>query len=232
MRPKLTYANVLSTLVVFVALAGGTAFAAAQLAKNSVGKKQLKANAVTTAKIKKNAVTNGKIKKNAVNGAKVADGSITSSDIDAANAPFSYIAQRIRGSLSAPFVENGVYPVGSYTQPANEDNQFLVALNVNFSDSCAPPREAEAYLMLDAADPSTLDPTTTIGLGIVDDTSGGSVTKRLEFAPYPFLYSPMSRTGRANPTPHTFTAFLGEVECASGSGVSVLGSEIDVVGTK
>lgn len=60
-RKRLTYANVMSSLALFLVLAGGTAFAASQLGKNSVGTKQLKKNAVTAAKIKKGAVTGAKI---------------------------------------------------------------------------------------------------------------------------------------------------------------------------
>ncbi|MGN6663507.1 MAG: hypothetical protein ACTHK6_04780 [Solirubrobacterales bacterium] len=52
LRKRLTFANVMSMIAVFVAL-GATAFAATQLPKNSVGTKQLKKNAVTAAKIKK-----------------------------------------------------------------------------------------------------------------------------------------------------------------------------------
>jgi hypothetical protein len=48
----LSYANVISTLCLFLLIAGGTAFAATQLAKNSVGTKQLQRNAVTGAKVK------------------------------------------------------------------------------------------------------------------------------------------------------------------------------------
>src|SRR5664279_5186448 len=59
---KLTYANVVATLALFLVVAGGTAFAATQLGKNSVGSKQIKKNAVTSAKIKKEAVTGAKIK--------------------------------------------------------------------------------------------------------------------------------------------------------------------------
>jgi hypothetical protein len=50
---KLTYANVVATLALFVAVAGGTAFAATQLPKNSVGSKQIKKAAVTPAKLSK-----------------------------------------------------------------------------------------------------------------------------------------------------------------------------------
>jgi hypothetical protein len=51
-RGKLTYANVVATIALFIALAGGTAFAATQmLPKNSVGPKQLKKGAVTPQKL-------------------------------------------------------------------------------------------------------------------------------------------------------------------------------------
>jgi hypothetical protein len=60
-RTRLTYANVMSTIAVFLVLGGATAFAAAQLGKGTVGSKQLKNGAVTSAKIKKGAVTKDKI---------------------------------------------------------------------------------------------------------------------------------------------------------------------------
>jgi hypothetical protein len=69
-RKRLTYANVMSSIAVFLVLGGATALAAG-LAKNSVGSKQLKKNAVTTAKIKNGAVTTSKIKNGAITGAQV-----------------------------------------------------------------------------------------------------------------------------------------------------------------
>ena len=72
---RLTYANVMSSIAVFLVLGGATAFAAG-LAKNSVGSKQLKKNAVTSAKIKKNAVTGAKIKNGTITGAKINAGSL------------------------------------------------------------------------------------------------------------------------------------------------------------
>jgi hypothetical protein len=50
---KLTYANVISTLCLFLVLGGGAAVAAGQLGKNSVGTKQLRNGAVTGPKIKR-----------------------------------------------------------------------------------------------------------------------------------------------------------------------------------
>jgi hypothetical protein len=70
LRPRLTYANVMATIAVFVAL-GGASYAALKLPKNSVGAKQLKKNAVTTAKIKKQAVTGAKVKKGTLTGTQI-----------------------------------------------------------------------------------------------------------------------------------------------------------------
>jgi hypothetical protein len=71
MLPKLTYANVVATLALFIAIGGASAFAASQIGKNSVGSKQLKKNSVTTAKIKKEAVTAAKVKKGSLSGTQI-----------------------------------------------------------------------------------------------------------------------------------------------------------------
>lgn len=53
-RSKLTYSNVMVTVLAFVVLAGGTAYAATEmLPKNSVGSKQIVKGAVTPAKLSK-----------------------------------------------------------------------------------------------------------------------------------------------------------------------------------
>ncbi len=52
LRGKLTYANVMVTLLAFVVLCGGVAVAAGQLGRNTVGTPQLKKDAVTSAKVK------------------------------------------------------------------------------------------------------------------------------------------------------------------------------------
>jgi hypothetical protein len=51
LRARLSYANLVATLALFIALGGG-AYAASQVKKNSVGTKQLKKNAVRTGKVK------------------------------------------------------------------------------------------------------------------------------------------------------------------------------------
>lgn len=56
LRRRLTYANVMATVAVFVAL-GGSSYAALSLPKKSVGTKQLKRNAVTSSKVRDGAIT-------------------------------------------------------------------------------------------------------------------------------------------------------------------------------
>ena len=71
-RKRLTYANVMSTIAVFLMLGGATAFAATKIGAN-----QLKANSVKTGKIVKEAVKAGKLAKGAVTTEKIADLAVT-----------------------------------------------------------------------------------------------------------------------------------------------------------
>jgi len=83
MKPRLSYANVTSTLALFIALTGTTAFAATRLPDKSVGEFQLRPGAVTASKIRKNAVTAPKIKAEAVKQGKLANGSVTAAKMTA-----------------------------------------------------------------------------------------------------------------------------------------------------
>ena len=56
---RLTYANVMVTILAFVVLCGGAAYAAIHLPKNSVGTKQLKKNSVNSAKVKDGTLRKG-----------------------------------------------------------------------------------------------------------------------------------------------------------------------------
>jgi len=73
---RLTYANVMSSLAVFLVLGGGAAFAAGNLPRNSVGPRQLQPRAVKTGYIDRNAVTVGKINLEAVRAGKLARNSV------------------------------------------------------------------------------------------------------------------------------------------------------------
>ena len=69
---RLSYANVVSTIALFLAMGGATAFAVQQLPRKSVGQKQLRPGAVTADKIRKHAVTAPKIEAQAVKSGKIA----------------------------------------------------------------------------------------------------------------------------------------------------------------
>jgi hypothetical protein len=58
LRSRLTYANVMATIAVFLAL-GGASYAAISLPRNSVGPRQLKANAVSSPKVKDGSLRRG-----------------------------------------------------------------------------------------------------------------------------------------------------------------------------
>jgi hypothetical protein len=81
MKPRLSYANVTSTLALFIALSGTVAYAATKLPDRSVGEFQLRPGAVTAEKIRKAAVTAPKIKEGAIKQGKIAGGSITAAKL-------------------------------------------------------------------------------------------------------------------------------------------------------
>jgi hypothetical protein len=72
---------VVAMLALFVALTG-SAYASAQLAKNSVTSKSIKNGAVTGAKIKKSTVTAKNLKNGTITGAKVANDTLTGAQIN------------------------------------------------------------------------------------------------------------------------------------------------------
>lgn len=126
-RKRMTYANVMSSIAVFLVLGGATAVAAG-LAKNSVGSKQLKANSVTAKKIKKNAVTNKKIKNNAVTGVKVKDGSLSGADINLSSVGTVPSAEHANNADNA----TNVATVKPFSAGANEGSMVSLVRTANF----------------------------------------------------------------------------------------------------
>jgi hypothetical protein len=80
-RTRLTYANVASSLALFLAIGGATAFATGQLPSKSVGARQLRPGAVTARDIRKNAVTSPKLKAEAVKSAKLGSAAVTAAKL-------------------------------------------------------------------------------------------------------------------------------------------------------
>jgi hypothetical protein len=76
-RKRITYANVMSSIAVFLVLGGATAYAA-----KKIGSNEIKGNSITTGKIKKNAVTASKIKKNSITTDKIRNGAVTGAKVN------------------------------------------------------------------------------------------------------------------------------------------------------
>jgi hypothetical protein len=238
---RLTYSNVVSTLALFLVLAGGAAYAA-KVPKKSVGPSQLKANAVTTAKIKanavttrkikKNAVANGKIKDGAVESAKIADGSVNRTDLAEATLPYSRIVHEARGNATIALTKAKItsYPLSSgatYTQEAGRDDLFTGAVDVTFDPACTAPRAATVFALLDPPDPSKL----TSASGIVAAASGVDETGtrpslRISMGPYQGAsFQPTAPTG------HNLAIGI-QLNCTAGDGGKATFGAIDVIGTK
>jgi hypothetical protein len=85
-RNAVNYANVVSTLALFIAL-GGASYAAIKLPKDSVGNRHLKNGAIATDNIKDGAITRDKIRNGAVGTGKIRDGSLTEDDFSEDEVP-------------------------------------------------------------------------------------------------------------------------------------------------
>lgn len=113
-RQRLSYANVMSTLAVFLVLSGGAAYAA-----KKIGSHELRGGAVTTAKIKRNAVTRSKIKAKAISTAKIVKGAVTNARLADGSVSLEKLAPGFiapaaeRLSHAANISSDGVVLVGS-----------------------------------------------------------------------------------------------------------------------
>lgn len=140
----LSYANVVATLALFLAVSGGVVYAASNLGKNSVKSsniatsavktrnlaksavktKNLAANAVTSAKIKKNAIVAGKVKKGAISRSKLATGTLAGlqvADVQAASVPG--LSSEVPGGT--PVAITGT---GTFTPIAGKSYELLTEL--------------------------------------------------------------------------------------------------------
>ena len=102
-RSKLTYANVMSTLAVFIAIGGGAY--AAGLARDSVKSKQIKANAVKSIEIADGQVAAVDIGDGAVGSSEIGIGAVGSSEIGDGQVGAAEIGD---GSVGAAAVSEGL----------------------------------------------------------------------------------------------------------------------------
>jgi hypothetical protein len=146
-RRHLTYANVMSSIAVFLMLGGATAFAATKIGAN-----ELKANSVKTGKIVKEAVTAGKIKKNAIVESKIADGAVTTNKLADNAVTTSKIASE--AVTNAKIANNAVSTakIGNDAvtgAKVNESTLSGVVQNVTYVGAASPANSEPKFLTAD-----------------------------------------------------------------------------------
>ncbi len=123
---RLTYANVVSTLALFLALSGGVALAAGKIHTNGIFKR-----AVTSGKLALGAVRSNQIANGAVSAQQIANGTIGSKQIGAGaiapsdlQFPVYFAASPVGGSLPVPNGEPVPYQLGdsSWSQKPGQLN--------------------------------------------------------------------------------------------------------------
>jgi hypothetical protein len=126
LRSRLSYANVMVTILAFIVLGGGAAFAASRIQAGEIA-----TGAVGTRALHKRAVTSGKIAAGAVRGTQVANASLSSNEIkpgsivpSSLEVPLAFVANPTGGSLSVPNGPGVEYPFNnaSWTQGPNQIN--------------------------------------------------------------------------------------------------------------
>jgi hypothetical protein len=202
LRPRLTYANVAATIALFLAVGGGTVYAAFGLGKNDVQSKNIAPKAVKTSDLAKNAVTSPKIK----------DGSVQPADLAAS--VIANLAADVTGSAtggprdsvntdtttSLPLTGTTTFtPQPGQVSAVGAEAQFTVA-TTNAMNFCSP----SVFLLLNG------EPT-RIFLSPDDGNTTTLVTRTANDAAGPFgLISPG--------TPLTVTAQLrGDPDCTASS---------------
>jgi hypothetical protein len=236
LRSRLTYANVVSTIALFLVLGGATAFAARQLARNSVGARQLKKNAVTAAKIKGGAVTGAKLADGAVGADKLGARSVTTAKLAPGVIPDVPVLRRLSGSATVGFPAlagpTTDYPLASstFTQPAGEVDLLAGSIDIHIPASCTGNRFAEAQLFMDSGRGRFSDE--LIGRAIASDSNAGEETLTAQFVVGENTHGALS-TAPSSPSPHAFTVKLDRSSCsgiAAPFGIAATGVQIDVVG--
>jgi hypothetical protein len=203
LRSKLTYANVVATLALVLAVGGGTVYAAIKLGKNDVESKNIAKGAVKTSDIAKNAVKSPTIKDGTIKAGDIAAGVIPQLDADVTGSATAGPRGGINTNTTSPLPLSGTT---TFTPNAGEvsalaaEGRFTIA-SPGPAQSCQP----AVFLLLNG------EPTRVF----VDPESDGNTTTLVQSsgrdAAGPF--------GLINPgTPLTITAMLqGDVDCTATS---------------
>ncbi len=139
-KSRLSYANVVSTLALFLALSGGVALAASKIHTKDIFKRSVTSGKLAIGAVRSNQIANG-----AVSAAQLANGSIGSQQIGAAAVapsnlqfPVYFAASPVGGSLPVPAGEPVPYSVSDSTWAQNPGQ-----LNVLFGGAAGTLARAE-----------------------------------------------------------------------------------------
>ena len=131
LRSRLTYANVVSTLCLFLLVAGGGAFAASKLARNSVGPKQIKNGAVGSTKLADSSVTTSKLADSAVSSAKLGNASVIGSKIGGGAVTLDKLGSDVTGDTALGSSGSGF--AGGICNPADLTGTICGQTTVNLT---------------------------------------------------------------------------------------------------
>ena len=149
-RARLTYANVMVTILAVLVIGGAGAYAAqkVKLKNNSVSTKKIRNGAVTEPKIADSAVTSAKIAAGAVNASKVGGGVLRDMVLVTDRTPDS--GQTVTATKQAfPTCPEGYVIVGGGGQIVDDDTVTEYAVTVDLPIVEAPPGERQWFIQAD-----------------------------------------------------------------------------------
>jgi hypothetical protein len=209
---RLTYANVIASLALFLALGGGAVYAA-QRQPHQIGTGKLKRNAVTAGKIKANAVTQAKIRKNAVTDEKLRQGSVNLEKIAAGtNVVGTAISPPVGvagpSAVAVPFTA----PL-SFTPTAGTVYMLSVEARGNLSRSGSEPCQVTVVPLVNGAEWGTATPLVLSASAPTPEAPSGVVPAAGQTSPIGLAAPGVTETIGAK--------LIGSPRCSSGSTATV-----------
>lgn len=164
MTKHLSYANVIATLALFIALGTGGAYAASKLAPKSVGAKQLRPGAVTADKLRKQSVSAPKIKPLAVKESKLANGAVSTPKL---------AVSAVTGEKLAPAsVSTQKLAEGSVTGDKVDEASLGKVPSASFADEASYARSADPAAFAALSQEGDVDPSISKGISSANVSQG------------------------------------------------------------
>jgi hypothetical protein len=226
-RPRLTYANVVTTLALFAVVAGGTALALP--GKHRVRADDLRKNAVRAPAIATGAIGSSEIKDGSVGGIEIGDGQISSPDV--ADQSLGYqdlgsnsVIARIRSTGPIASGDGGsANPVtvplsgSDWAQAGDEVDIIFGQVTYTRPAVCGGSPTLQVQLLVDGV---LLD---ADGFG---NTAPGTTKTESAFVARPWLFEP------GVSTPHTAAVRIFDTCSGGGEDFTLNDIGVDVVGTR